>query len=232
MPVQIQLDKLPEAIRNLAESQIPFATSLTMNRAFQHGINGVKTAMDQGGIEGGPVRFTKQGVSYIASSKRSLRGAIYFKGDREYMREVIFGGTRRGRGNSRIPEPNKKSKVKTVNKRGNYPRNWLQQRMMIAAAKADTNFPAPSLRKGMKGSDFGLGRTKRGKFGLFKFVGKGKSRKPKLLVYLSRKSRRQRATFPQAPDVAQENFMQSFDRNFGPNFQDIVQKEFHRIAGR
>lgn len=230
MPVKISLDKLPEAIRNLAESQIPFATSLTLNRAMQAGINGVKDAMDRGGIEGGPVRFTKQGMSYVATSKRDLRGAIYFKSDREYMREIIFGGTKQGRNGSRIPEPNKKSKIKTVNKRGNYPRNWLQQRMMIAAAKVDTSFQAPTLRKGMKGSDFGLGKTKSGKFGLFKYVGKGKSRKPQLLVYLTRNSRRQRATFPQAPDVAREHFFNSFDRNFQVNFKKIVEDEFRRIT--
>lgn len=219
MQYKLDLDALPTMLRELAREQIPFATSVTLNRGMNAGIQAVKNYMDQGGIEGGPVPFTRQGMSTIATSKRNLSGLIYFKADRFYMQELIHGGIKRGNQGRVIAEPDirKPPSIKILTSKGNYRRNYLQNAMKLAGKKGQPK----KANKNTKGYEVGLSKNKK-VFGLWQWRGKGKTRKPELLAYLSRKNRTQRATFAQAPQVAYEGLNEYYQKHFPENFSKAI----------
>jgi hypothetical protein len=225
MRYTVDLEDLSPMLKELARQQIPFATSVTLNRGMNAGIQAVKDYMDQGGIEGGPVPFTKQGMSTIATSKRDLSGLIYFKANRFYMQELIHGGVKKGNEGRVIAEPDvrKPPSIKILTSKGNYRRNYLQNAMKLAGKKGQP-------KKGMKntkGYEVGLSKNKK-IFGLWQWRGKGKTRKPELIAYLSRKNRTQRPTFERAPTVAFEALNEYYEKNFPINFSNAIADSIKR----
>lgn len=78
--------------RELVDQNIPFATSVAINRTAYHVQQAVRTGMDKH-YEGGPTRFTKSGIRFTKSNKRHLQSLVYVNPDRgDYIRTTMAGG--------------------------------------------------------------------------------------------------------------------------------------------
>jgi hypothetical protein len=228
---EIKLDDLPDAFKRLVESQLPFVTSKALNQALSATRVTMHKVMDQGAIKGGPTQFTKRQLQMVFSEKRRLSGMLYFTDKAYYMKELIDGGTRYGRNGRVIPEPDVKNPPgqKILTKKGNFRRNYLQQALRMAGTPANVQWSNLKTKKTMVGSQgFQVAESKNGTFGLWKWTGKGAARRPELLVYLSRKSRTQRATFPNARSIAEEAFTGHFEQNFPKVLGDTIIAELRR----
>ena len=187
-------EKLEKSLDDIVKSQLPFATSHAMNKSLTVARQAVIDYMDQGGIEGGAHRWTRQGMKMYWTKKRDHSGSIVFKRDRAYMQELLHGGTKTAR-NKRIPEPINAP----LTKEGNFRRNWQQ--------------------RAMNQKNTYLGKSKAGNQTLFRRP-RGKKGSPVALVSYDRATRPQRATFERAPDKA----IQAFDRHFPGQFSDSLQR--------
>jgi hypothetical protein len=193
-----QLERLGKTLEELTESQIAFATSITMNKGLTAARNAVVQYMDRGGIEGGAHRWTRQGMKAYQTKKRDLSGSLVFKSDREYMQEILHGGTKFAR-NKRLPEPINAP----LTKEGNFRRNWQQR----AIEQKNTY----------------LGKSKAGNKTLFRRP-RGKKGSPVALVSYERPKRPQRATFKRAPEYAAKAFNSYVRNNFGKMLREAMKK--------
>lgn len=189
-----KLEKLNKTLDEFAGGQIAFATSLAMNKGLNAARKEVVNYMDRGGIEGGAHRWTRQGMKVYNTKKRDLSGSLVFKSDREYMQEILHGGTKFAR-NKRLPEPINAP----LTKEGNFRRNWQQR----ALEQKNTY----------------IGKSKAGNKTLFRRP-RGKKGAPVALVSYERPKRPQRATFKRAPDHARR----AFDRYVKANFGQMLDK--------
>lgn len=192
----------------MIRQQVPYATSQAINAALPKTRKQLMGVMDRY-IEGGATNWTKYGLVYVKATKRSPRAVMFFKSDRFYMKEVIYGGVKHARG-SRLPEPVNAP----LNARGNYRTNWLQQAMRLAGISSGTQWSRRKDHKTMTGAQgYEVGESKRGTYGLWRWQGRGKNRKPRLMVLLDREARQQRKVFP-ANQLAEEMFMRHFNYEF------------------
>ena len=226
MKYSIDLSKLGPMMRELARSQIPFAMSKASNIALTMTRKNMQAYMAGGAIKGGVTPFTKSRLLVEYTTKRNIQGGLFFSGEASYMKELIFGGNKKGRNNRVIPEPdvrNPPKGAKILTSKGNFRRNWLQNAMRLAGTPADAQWSNLRTKKPMVGAQgYQIGASKKGVYGLWQWIGKGKTRKPELLVYLSRKNRDQRPTFAQAPEVAARRFERNFRTKFPSVFNDAI----------
>lgn len=209
---KLAFDKLDKYTKQVVAEQYPFAASLTANKAMSYARSKVVEAMDTK-MKGGAMRWTKQGMKMYWTTKQDLTGGITFKKDRSYMRELMRSGYKKPReGSKSIAEPNMSANSKvSLNKYGNYPRNYLQKAMQ----QANVEWSSPVTKKtyrGINGYEIKPLKSKPHLKGLWQWRGSGKQRKPHLLVVFKR-GREQRQTFD-APDIAQGNFIDFYQRNF------------------
>lgn len=202
-----------QAIANLTAKHMPFAISRAMRFGLQSGKKAVVGAMPKY-IEGGPTRWTKQGMTTDKPTKRNLVARLKFKSDRSYMQEVMHGGVKQAT-NRKLPEPilkNIKSGAE-LNKFGNIPRS------LYAKAKAETNsryFMGTPKGKPKNGKYNGIWR-RRGKAGYYK-NGRAKG-SLEMVVSFNRSSRQQRATFP-----ATKIGLKAFDTTMKRHFSKILRQ--------
>lgn len=218
--VEIQFNNLDRYVKRVCLEQYPFAASLTANKALTYSKSKVIDAMAFD-IKGGATRFTKQGLKIYPTSKGKLKGALVFKADRSYMRELMDGGVKKPRAGSKtIAEPNMKpdSAVK-LNKYGNYPRNYLQNAMR----QANITWSDVRSRKqhiGINGYQLKKLKEKKHLTGLWQWRGTGKERRPHLLVVF-KTERDQRQTFD-AKSIASGNFIDFYQRNFSRYYNQAL----------
>lgn len=202
--LEIKGDSLDETMKKLIDDQAPFAYSLAMNLAQKETNAKIKQEMVQGGIEGGPTRFTLHGLRNKWSRKGDLHSIIYFPENRSYMREIIYGGVKKAR-NKRLPEPILENIGGHITAKGNIKRSLYN-----------------SIRKGSKRYFVGVPRgfpNSPGNRGIWERIGKtgykkGKPRgKIKQIVNLGRPQRQQRITFP-ADEIAIKQFKTGIAKNF------------------
>lgn len=203
--IRIEYDstKLADQLRQLANDQIPFASSVAVNKTLKKTRNHIKSVMDNH-IEGGATGFTKRGMRIYPTSKFDMRGSITFYalyGDpsksRDYMQELMYGGVKKAKRRV-IPEPN----IQNLNThaptmftaRGNISQALYNQSRGKASKKYFRGIP----RAG-KTNWVGDQRL----YGIWKRSDDGK--KIHMLVSLKRTKRRQRKTFD-APQIAKEFF--------------------------
>lgn len=96
--------------RDLVDSNLPFATSMAINRTAYHAQQAVRKGMDKF-YEGGPTRFTRSGILFTKSNKRSLHAMVYVNPNRgDYITTTMAGG---------VVEPGRgaKTRVQPVNMR-------------------------------------------------------------------------------------------------------------------
>ena len=189
--------------------------SKTMNQALSSAKKAVMNSMDKE-MDGGATRFTKQGMKVVWTKKRNLSGGLYFKSDRDYMQEIMHGGTKKAR-NKKIPEPvlaNAKNKSE-LNKFGNIPRSLYKR----AADKGDKKYFMGIPRGRPQNDQYrGIWRRK-GKGGYYK---NGKARGTiNMVVSLDRASRTQRPTFP-GPAIALKAYEKAMKRKFRANLVDAI----------
>lgn len=93
-------DKFTE---ELFTSNLPFATSVAINRTIFQTQQAVRQGMEKH-YEGGPVPFTRSGILYTKSSKRSLHAMVYVNPNRgDFITTTIEGGTvKPARGKTRV----------------------------------------------------------------------------------------------------------------------------------
>lgn len=227
MRYKIDLSNLGPAMQRLARSQVPFATSKTANIALTATRKNLQKYMAAGAIQGGVTPFTKSRLIVGYTTKQNIQGSLFFSKEAFYMKELIFGGNKKGRDGRVIPEPDMKKPptgVKILTSKGNFRRNWLQNAMRLAGTPADAQWSNLRTKKPMVGAQgYQIGASKKGIYGLWQWIGKGKTRKPELLVYLSRKDRDQRPTFAQAPDVARRRFEHHYKMKFPGIFAKAIQ---------
>lgn len=137
MRVTIHIDtaRLAQRLGRFAD-QIPFATSLTLNRLI-YGARTVTQKTMALTYDGGPVPFTTRAVYYRQSTKRSLHAWIGHHPDAAYIGVTARGGTRtlkpgRRAAVSPVPDGRYKSGIRRT-PQGNVPHR-LAQRLLGEAA--------------------------------------------------------------------------------------------------
>ena len=209
------LGDLEEIVRN----QVPFATSLAMNRTLTTTRQHIKSAMDDH-IEGGPTPFTRSGMRVYATSKYNLHGAIAFTtlgGDNEksryYMKELMYSGKKKPR-RDRIPEPviknMKKFAPRYLTPRGNIRRDFYTQARAKGNKQYFIGIPKPG-KKQWAGNDNLVGIWRRDP----------ESGKLNMMVSLKRTSRQQRKTFP-APELARKFYDDNFPKEMREAFVEAI----------
>ena len=218
--IKYDFTKTGEDLSKILTDQIPFATSLAMNKTLTKTRQHIKEAMDDH-IEGGPTPFTRSGMRVYATNKNNLRGAIAFTtlgGDSEksrfYMKELMYSGNKRAR-RDRIPEPviknMKKFAPRYLTPRGNIRRDFYS----LARAKGNKQYfigiPKPG-KKQWAGNRHLLGIWRRD----------SASGKLNMMVSLSKTNRQQRKTFP-APDLARKFYDDNFPLEMREAFIQALQ---------
>lgn len=205
--IKYDFTKTSKDLDEILKNQIPFATSLGMNRTLTKTRQHIKEQMDQY-IEGGPTPFTRSGMRLYATHKNDLVGAITFttlngdpEKDRGYMKELMYSGNKKAR-NEYLPEPVIKNMKKFAptffTARGNVKRSFYK----LARAKGNKKYFIGIPRAGKKewAGDHNL-------IGIWRRD--AASGKLNMMVSLKRKSRQQRKTFP-APRLAREFYNENF----------------------
>lgn len=216
MRFSLNFDKMGEAFTELAKSQHQYAMSRLLNDGLYHVHKMNKAYMNsgvKGAIKGGPERYTNNAFRVKKGSKYNLRGTVYIQGGREYLDELLEGGTRFAR-NNKIPTPDSKQYNKVLNKRGNFRKNWLQNAMTEAMTARGANWTrleqGRSKRKSMRGSpnNYFIQKFKNGTT----VLKQRKAGEAIALVWFKDKSRKQRKTF-YARERAQKNASEFFNKN-------------------
>jgi len=201
--------KLQDQLREIADDQVPFATSVALNETLKKTRNHIKSVMDNH-IEGGATGFTKRGMRIYPTHKYDMNGAITFfalYGDpsksRDYMQELMYGGVKKAK-RSKLPEP-------AID-------NLRQHAGSMFTARGNISQKLYSRTRGKNDKVFFRGIPKSGKpnwannaslYGIWKRE-KGKII---LLVGMKRSQRRQKQTFP-APEIAKQFFNANVEGEF------------------
>lgn len=187
-------------MRQITDDQLPFAVSHAVNKALIESKEEVVRSMGTH-IEGGATRWTEQGMAFDFSRKDDLRGRLYFKSNRFYMREIIEGRLKPAR-NKRLPEP-VMSNAPPLDQRGNWPRNF--QSTLIRQYKAGRGKKIGGRRSSMSRQYFAgeVGPNKT--FGIWRRTLDG----VQLVTSYRRSSRDQRKTFP-AREIARSKFVENY----------------------
>jgi len=215
MPVSIEglLDQPPN-MQKFINKQLRFASATTMNDALFSSWDVVKKEMDNY-IEGGPVKRTRSGLWRDKASRNNLAVHLYFKKDRYYIHHIIKGGQK--------------------------PANWGQKsnaKYFIDIIWND-QYKAPITGKGnifpsyLKKAETKPVRYKDGyiwsgylknkpRSDKYRGIWFRKGRDLQMVVMFSRKSRKQRITFP-ADKIAEQHFFEHYDRNFERNFIKAIE---------
>jgi len=210
MRIEHNIGALKDFLGEMASDQLPFAMSHAMNMTMKGTLQQLKVNLDDK-IEGGATRFTKTGMSFVASSKRDLHSVLYFKPDRYYMEEVIHGGTKKATKATGgvLPEPIAGG-TKT-NKFGNFPRG------KITKLRGNKQYFV-GRPKGFPNAPIGVWR-RYGKGGLYK---NGKPRgRIKLMISLDRSVRKQKMTYDMSAH-AEQIYLSRFDRQFAWSYRRAV----------
>ena len=198
-----------------AEDQIPFATSLAINKTLNETRQHIKEQMDTY-IEGGPTGHTRRGMRVYATSKFDQVGAITFTAmasdsskDRGYMKELMYSGNKKAR-NDRLPEPviknMKKFAPRFFTPKGNVSRGFYNMARKKGHKQYFIGIPKPG-KKHWKGNHNLIGVWRRDPA----------SGKLNMMISLKRSSRQQRKTFP-APELARKFFEANIDRQYREAF--------------
>lgn len=92
LSVKLDDSKWDRFTRDLVNSNIPFATSVAINRTAFQTQQAVRQGMEKH-YEGGPTRFTKSGILFTKSHKRRLNAMVYINPNRgDYIRITMAGG--------------------------------------------------------------------------------------------------------------------------------------------
>lgn len=219
MEFSIGLDKLPEALREIATSQIPFAVSQTINSGMFHTLREVQRYMDSGeagSIKGGALPFTKKGMRVTKATKYSMHGNLRFETNGNYSREYLIPILRGGKKDARktyIPVPDKEAYDKVLTKRGNFKRNWLQNAL-------DQAINNKSRKKGAAGGYYTIDLPSGG----YLLKQRDKTGEAKALVWFKDRSRDQEKTFD-AVEFAEKAFFTYWDANFHKELEIITYNE-------
>lgn len=190
--IKTNIKAVKSELTGVIHNQLPFATSHAMNKTLWATRTELMRIMDRY-IEGGATDFTKKGIQVIKTTKRNLTGVLQFKGDRFYMRELIYGGTKPAR-NKRLAHPIMGNKP-PLTQRGNIRRGWQQK------AKASKSYFVGVPSWGRNNSRLlGVWRRPRSKKG-----------KLELVISYAQSSRVQRPVFP-ANELGQAIFWWRFQR--------------------
>ena len=223
--------KLQEGLADLHKRQIPFASSLAINRLLFGAQQELKKGIDTW-VDGGAVNFTKSGIQYQKSSKKHLYGALYAPENRPYMKTMIYGGIRRPlKNNTKLIVPGYSQKSSFVgpvkqqlrlNKRGNIPRNTIKRLM----SKSTKQFVGP--RKNQPKTDHFVGRPKGQEHrpkGLYSIV---KGRGPRLLIAMQDKQKTYKSIWP-ADRIALKYADKNFNQIFGKTLSQAIATSVPRI---
>ena len=182
--VELSIETLEDLLKPVMR-QVPFIVSKSINDTL-FGARKNQLKMMERDIDGGPTRWTKNGLIYDKATKSNLSGSLYFKGDRPYMKKIIEGAKVYPHpGNRRLIAP-VKDKIK-VNKYGNLARDKIHQ-----LEKKRNHFV------GNPG-----GKKDSSSYGVYKITGRGKSKKVTKVMHLNLTSREQRITY-QGPAFAKK----------------------------
>lgn len=207
MPVSIEgfLGQPPQ-VQKFVEKQLRFAGREAMNNALFHTWAHVKNDMDNH-IKGGSVKFSKTGLWRQKATRRDLRAHLYFRENRYYMHHIIKGG-------QKPANYGQKSNAKymmdiiwndtykaPITGKGNIFPSFLK--------KAETK-PVP-YKDGFIWAGYLKGKPRSDKYRGIWFR---KGRDLQMLVWLGRKSRNQRITFP-ADKIAYQAFTEHYNQNIG-----------------
>lgn len=207
MPVSIEgfLGQPPQ-VQKFVEKQLRFAGREAMNNALFHTWAHVKNDMDNH-IKGGSVKFSKTGLWRQKATRRDLRAHLYFRENRYYMHHIIKGG-------QKPANYGQKSNAKymmdiiwndtykaPITGKGNIFPSFLK--------KAETK-PVP-YKDGFIWAGYLKGKPRSDKYRGIWFR---KGRDLQMLVWLGRKSRNQRVTFP-ADKIAYQAFTEHYNQNIG-----------------
>ena len=207
MPVSIEgfLGQPPQ-VQKFVDKQLRFAGREAMNNALFHTWAHVKNDMDNH-IKGGSVKFSKTGLWRQKATRRDLRAHLYFRENRYYMHHIIKGG-------QKPANYGQKSNAKymmdiiwndtykaPITGKGNIFPSFLK--------KAETK-PVP-YKDGFIWAGYLKGKPRSDKYRGIWFR---KGRDLQMLVWLGRKSRNQRITFP-ADKIAYQAFTEHYNQNIG-----------------
>jgi hypothetical protein len=234
MNVNFEFDpeKLQRGMNELHKNQIPFASSLAINRLLFLTQQNLKRGVDRW-VDGGAVSFTKSGVQYRQSSKKNLAGFIYTADNRPYMKTMIYGGVRKPLKNYTaliVPGYSKKRSFVgpskqglKLNKRGNIPRNTVKRLM----SKSTKQFVGP--RKRQPKTDHFIGRPKgqehrpQGLYRIEKGVG------PRLLIAMQDKQKTYKSIWP-ANKIALKYADKNFNFIFGRTLSQAIATSIPRVV--
>lgn len=234
MQIKTNLEGFSAAAEEFITDQYPFMLSKAFNDALSFARRSTIDAMMDGGIKGGPTRFTVQGLKMLATDKNRLFGAVYFEARRDYMREIMHGGTKKPNG-KRLVEPAAQDHSNLTQK-GNFRRNYVNQMMAYANAQQGAQW---SLINGRRRNRVGSHRIQLGKskhkqtLGIWDWskVSTKTGRAPKLLVYLGRTQRDQRKTFD-GPAIARSAFEDRMPKAFSSAFEFAMKSSIKRSLTR
>ena len=206
--LKTNLDKVEGTLKELAAGQTAFAISLAMRMALVDTKAGIQKEMVQGGIQGGPKPWTLNGMRSVKPTKDDLQAIMFFPENRRYMREIIFGGTKRA-ANKRLPEPILANIGRDLTSKGNISRRVFKQGNLIDGRAGGRYFIG--VPKGFPDTPGNRGIWRRtGKGGYKKGQARGKITQ---IVNLGRPARQQRITFP-ADEIAIREFKLSVVRHW------------------
>lgn len=207
MPVSIEgfLGQPPQ-VQKFVDKQLRFAGREAMNNALFHTWSHVKNDMDNY-IKGGSVKFSKTGLWRQKATRRDLRAHLYFRENRYYMHHIIKGGQKPAnygqKSNAKYMMDiiwNDTHKAPITGKGNIFP-SFLK--------KAETK-PVP-YKDGFIWAGYLKGKPRGDKYRGIWFR---KGRDLQMLVWLGRKSRQQRITFP-ADKIAYQAFTEHYNQNIG-----------------
>lgn len=207
MPVSIEgfLGQPPE-VQKFVDKQLRFAGREAMNNALFHTWSHVKNDMDNH-IKGGSVRFSKTGLWRQKATRRDLRAHLYFRENRYYMHHIIKGGQKPAnygqKSNAKylmdiIWNDTRKA---PITGKGNIFPSFLKKAQTKPVPYKDGFIWAGYLKNKPRSNNY------RG-------IWFRKGRELQMLVWLGRKSRQQRITFP-ADKIAYQAFTEHYNQNIG-----------------
>ena len=216
-------EKLQKGISELHKRQIPFASSLAINRLLFATQQNLRSGVDRW-VHGGAVPFTKTGIQYEKSSKKNLAGFVFTADNRPYMKTMIYGGIRKPLKNNKnliVPAYDKGYATTKLNKRGNIPRGTVKRLM----SRSSKQFAGP--RKKQPKTDYFVGRPKGQENrprGLYSIKGKGA---PKLVIAMQDKQKHYKTIWP-ANKIALKYAKMNFNPIFGKALSQAIASSIPR----
>lgn len=136
--------KLTKKLSDLEKKQIPFASSLALNKLAVLGqraaVRGLAVHIDK------PTPFTKRGIRVRRSNKSNLVSAVFVQDiQAEYLRFAVFGGNRKPKGRALIIPVQQR-----LNQYGNLPKNKIKNLMARDDTFALVNSPRAGIYQRLK----------------------------------------------------------------------------------